>query len=82
MSVGQGGRRNHIAGAKEVIRGGDVITCFVPVVRQAQQGQVREVDADEKQGEDEPEGQRAVERCWLSGKYGHESLLLFPANII
>ena len=67
---------------KKVIRSWDVITCFVPVVRQAQQGQVREIYADEEQREDEPEGQRAVERYWLSGKYGHESLLLFPANII
>jgi hypothetical protein len=43
---------------------------------------VCEVDADEEQGKDESEGQWTVERCWLSGKYGHESLLLFPANII
>ena len=82
MRIGQGGRRNHVAGAKEVIGCGDVVSRFVPVVRQAQQGQVREVDADEEQGKDEPEGQRTVERCWLSGKYGHESLLLFPANMI
>jgi hypothetical protein len=41
---------------------------------------VREVDAYEEQGKNESEGQRTVERCWL-GKYGHESLLLFPANI-
>ncbi len=82
MSVGQGGRRNHVAGAKEVIGSGDVITRLVPVVRQAQQGQVREVDANEEQGKDEPEGQWTVERYWLSGKYGHKSLLLFPANII
>jgi hypothetical protein len=43
---------------------------------------VCEVDADKEQGKDEPEGQRTVERYWRSGKYGHESLLLSPANMI
>ena len=80
MGIGQGGRRNHVAGAKEVIGRGNVVSRFVPVVRQAQQGQVREVDAYEEQGKDKPEGQRTVERGLL-GRYGNEFLLLFPANI-
>jgi hypothetical protein len=33
---------------------------------------VREVDAHEEQGKNEPEGERAVERSLLFGKYGHE----------
>ncbi len=73
MSIGQGGGGNHVAGAKEIVGRGDVVTSFIPVVRQAQQRKVRQVDAHEQQGEDEPEGQRAVELCLRFGKFGHES---------
>ena len=67
MSIGQGSRGNHVAGAKEIVGRGDVVTSFVPVVRQAQQRQVRQVDAHEQQGEDQPQGQRGG-RAVLFGK--------------
>jgi hypothetical protein len=73
MGIGLGARRNHVAGAKEVVRCGDIVAGLIPVVGQAQQGQVREVDAHEQQREDEPERQRAVKLCRLFGKFVHES---------
>ena len=73
MSIGQGGRGNQVAGAKEIVGRGDVVPGLVPVIRQAQQGKVREVDPYEEQGKNEPEWQQAVERSRLFGKYGHET---------
>jgi len=73
MPIGQGARWNHIPGAKEVVRCGDIVTGLIPVVGQAQQGQVREVDTHEQQREDQPERQQAVELCRLFGKFVHES---------
>ncbi len=72
MSIGQSGRGNDVAGAKEIVGRGDVVPGLIPVVRQAQQCKVREVDAHKEQGKDEPERQRAVDLCLLFGKYGHE----------
>ena len=72
MAIGQGSGGNDIPGTEEIVSCGNVITRFVPVVRQAQQGKVRQVDAYEEQGEDEPERQRAGGLCLLFGKDGHE----------
>ena len=71
MTVGQSTRRNHIAGAKEIIGRRDVVTRLVPVVGQAQQGEVREVDTNKEQREDQPQGERAVQGYLLFGEYSH-----------
>ncbi len=75
MSIGQGRRGNQVAGAKEVIGRRDVVTRFVPVVRQAQQRQVGQVYAHEEQREDQPQWNWPVELCWM---LAHESVLLSP----
>ncbi len=79
MTCGQGGGRNHVAGAEEVVSRRDVVTRFIPIVGQPQQREVREVNADEEQGKNQPEGKRMVELSLLFCKYGLESLLLSPA---
>jgi hypothetical protein len=48
------------AGAEEVVGGGDVVASLVPVVGQAQQGEVGEVECDEDQRKDQPQGEGLV----------------------
>lgn len=50
------------AGAEEIIGGGDVVAGLVPVVGQVEQGEVREIESDEDQRKDQPQGEGLV---WL-----------------
>jgi hypothetical protein len=53
------------AGAEEVVGGGDVVAGLVPVVGQAQQSEVGEIECDEDQRKDQPQGEGLV--CLLIG---------------
>jgi hypothetical protein len=52
--------RNERAGAEEVVGGGDVVAGLIPVVGQMEQGEVREIEGDEDQGKDQPQGKGLV----------------------
>jgi hypothetical protein len=60
VRVGEGAVRNERAGAEEIIGGGDVVTGLVPVVGQAQQREVGEIERDEDQRKDQPQGKGLV----------------------
>jgi hypothetical protein len=51
---------NERAGAEEIVGGGDVVASLIPVVGQAEQGEVREIESDEDQREDQPQGKGLV----------------------
>ena len=55
MRVAESGVGDQRSGAKEIIRCRNVVAGFVPVVGQAQQRRMSEVDADENEGEDLPQ---------------------------
>ena len=47
--------RNQRAAAEEIVSGGDIVTGLVPVVGQAQQSEVREIERNEDQRKDQPQ---------------------------
>jgi hypothetical protein len=55
MSVRERAERNHCAGAEEIVSGGYVVAGLVPIVGQAQQGEMREVECDKDQRKDQPQ---------------------------
>ena len=54
MRVREGAVGNQRAGAEEIVGGGDVVAGLVPVVGQAQQSEVREIEGDEDERKDQP----------------------------
>ena len=60
MRVGERAVGDQGAGAEQIVGGGDVVTGLVPVVGQAQQSCVREVESDEDQRKDQPQGEGLV----------------------
>jgi hypothetical protein len=52
--------RNQRAGAEEIVRSGDVVAGFVPVVGQPQQGEMGEIECDEDERKDQPQGEVLV----------------------
>jgi hypothetical protein len=55
MRVRERAEGNQCAGAEEIVSGGDVVARLVPVVGQAQQGEVREIECDKDQRKDQPQ---------------------------
>src|SRR5580765_4383262 len=76
MRVGQRGLRNERAGAEEVPRSGDVVAGFIPEIRQAEQGDVREIDRREEDGVEHAERKLglsaavAVTECGYHARFG------------
>jgi hypothetical protein len=60
MRVGESAIGDQRAGTEEIVRGGDVVAGLVPVVGQAQQSGVREVERDKDQRKDQPQWKRPV----------------------
>jgi len=60
MRVRECAVRNERAGAEEVVGGGDVVAGLIPVVGQMEQGEVREIEGDEDQRKDQPQGKGLV----------------------
>ena len=56
VSVSESGLRDERAGAVEVPCGGDVVAGLVPEVGEAEESVVGEVDGDEEEGKEHPEG--------------------------
>jgi hypothetical protein len=51
---------NERAGAEEVVSDRNVVAGLVPVVGQVEQGEVREIEADEDERKDQPQGKGLV----------------------
>jgi hypothetical protein len=60
VRVRKGAVGNERAGAEEVVGGRDVVAGLVPVVGQVEQGKVREIQGDEDQRKDQPQGKGLV----------------------
>jgi hypothetical protein len=52
--------RDERAGAEEIVGGGNVVAGLIPVVGQVEQGEVREIESDEDQRKDQPQGKGLV----------------------
>ena len=52
--------RDERAGAEEIVGGGNVVAGLVPVIGQMEQGEVREIEGDEDQRKDQPQGKGLV----------------------
>jgi hypothetical protein len=55
MRVRERAEGNQRAGAEKIVSGGYVVASLVPVVGQAQQGEVREIECDKDQRKDQPQ---------------------------
>ena len=77
MGVGEGGLGNEGAGAEEVPRGGYVVAGFVPEVGEAEEAEVRQVDSDEEERVEHPEGDVTEELPFFaaSGAWGSHALV-------
>ena len=51
---------NQRAGAEEIVGGRDVVAGLVPVVGEPQQGEVGEIEGDEDERKDQPQGKGLV----------------------
>lgn len=60
MRVGERAVRDERAGAEEIECGGDVVAGFIPVIGQAEKREVREIERDEDERKDQPQGEVAV----------------------
>jgi hypothetical protein len=60
VGVGERAVGNQRAGAEEIVGGRDVVAGLVPVVGEPQQGEVREIESDEDERKDQPQGEGLV----------------------
>jgi hypothetical protein len=65
MRIRERAVRDECAGAEKVVCSRNVVAGLVPVVGQAQQREMGEIECDKDQREDQPEGEALVSR--LSG---------------
>jgi hypothetical protein len=66
MGVRERAEGNQGAGPEKIVGGRNVVAGLVPVIGQAQQSKVREVECDEDQRKDQPEGEGLVRSLiWL-----------------
>ena len=77
MSVGEGGLRDEGAGTEEVPGRGDVVASFVPEVWEAEEAEVGEVDGDEKERVEHPDGDvtEGLPFFAASGAWGSHALV-------
>ena len=50
------------ASTEKIVGSGDVIACLVPVVRQVKQREVSEIESNEDERKDQPQGEVLVSR--------------------
>ena len=70
MGVSESGGGNQGAGAEEIPGGGNVVAGFIPVIGQAEQGQVGQVERREDDREDHPQRERRVGAWHQPGEQG------------
>jgi len=62
VGVGECAVWDERASTEEIIGSGDVIACLVPVIRQVQQREVSEIESNEDERKDQPQGEVLVSR--------------------